>query len=95
MASGAKRPASSSSAPDLGASRGTCARRTDIEIMMIDRTNHHVFQPLLYQTRPRRWRRPISRVRCGMLRHHRNTTVIMGEVTGVDPVRHGHRRGDR
>jgi len=53
--------------------------------ILIDRTNHHVFQPLLYQVAtsvlaPSQMSSPIREV----LRRHKNTTVIMGEVTGVD-----------
>src|SRR2546423_8323408 len=56
-----------------------------VEVILIDRTNHHVFQPLLYQVAtsvlaPSQMSSPIREV----LRRHRNTTVIMGEVTGVD-----------
>jgi NADH dehydrogenase FAD-containing subunit len=55
------------------------------EVILIDRTNHHVFQPLLYQVAtsvlaPSQMTSPIREV----LRRHKNTTVIMGEVTGVD-----------
>src|SRR2546429_7418677 len=58
-----------------------------VEVILIDRTNHHVFQPLLYQVAtsvlaPSQMSSPIREV----LRRHRNTTVIMGEVTGVDKV---------
>ena len=55
---------------------------------VIDRTNHHVFQPLLYQVAtatlaptdiaaPIRW----------LLRAQKNTEVIMADVTEVDPDR--------
>jgi len=52
---------------------------------LIDRTNHHLFQPLLYQVAtsvlmPSQIATPIRNV----LRNQKNTTVIMGEVTGVD-----------
>jgi NADH:ubiquinone reductase (H+-translocating) len=54
-------------------------------VILIDRTNHHVFQPLLYQVAtsvlaPSQISSPIR----GILRKQKNTTVIMGEVTGVD-----------
>jgi NADH dehydrogenase FAD-containing subunit len=54
----------------------------------VDRTNHHLFQPLLYQVAisvltPGQIASPIR----GILRKQRNTTVIMGEVTGVDKDR--------
>src|SRR5438876_240406 len=53
--------------------------------LLIDRTNHHVFAPLLYQVAtsvlaPSQMSSPLREV----LRRHKNTTVIMGEVTGVD-----------
>jgi len=59
--------------------------KAPVEVIPIDRTNHHVFQPLLYQVAtsvlaPSQMSSPIREV----LRRHRNTTVIMGEVTGVD-----------
>jgi NADH dehydrogenase FAD-containing subunit len=59
--------------------------KTPAEIMLIDRTNHHLFQPLLYQVAtsvlaPSQIGFPIR----GILRKQKNTTVIEGEVTGVD-----------
>jgi NADH dehydrogenase len=59
-----------------------------VDILVIDRTNHHVFQPLLYQVAtaalaPSDIASPVR----AMLRHDRNTTVLMGEVTGIDPQR--------
>jgi NADH dehydrogenase len=55
------------------------------KIILIDRTNHHVFQPLLYQVAtsvlsPGQIGSPIR----GILRNQKNATVILGEVTGVD-----------
>src|SRR5881409_4088968 len=55
------------------------------EFVLIDRTNHHFFQPLLYQVAtsvlaPSQMSSPLREV----LRRHNNTTLIMGEVTGVD-----------
>jgi NADH dehydrogenase len=59
-----------------------------VDILVIDKTNHHVFQPLLYPTAtaalaPSDIASPV-RV---MLRYDRETTVIMGEVTDVDAMR--------
>ena len=56
--------------------------KAPVEVILIDRTNHHVFQPLLYQVAtsvlaPSQMSAPIREV----LRRHKNTTVIMGEVT--------------
>jgi NADH:ubiquinone reductase (H+-translocating) len=54
-------------------------------IILIDRTNHHLFQPLLYQVAtsvltPGQIGSPIR----GILRKQKNTTVLLGEVTGVN-----------
>lgn len=59
--------------------------RTPAQILLIDRANHHLFQPLLYQVAtsvltPSQIATPIRSV----LRNHKNTTVILGEVTGVN-----------
>jgi NADPH-dependent 2,4-dienoyl-CoA reductase/sulfur reductase-like enzyme len=63
--------------------RNTCAR-----IVLIDRANHHLFQPLLYQVAtselaPGQIGSPIR----GILRNQSNTTVILGEVSAVDKDR--------
>src|SRR6201998_1053736 len=60
-------------------------KNTQVEVILIDRANHHLFQPLLYQVAtsvltPGQIGFPIR----GILRNQKNTTVIMGEVTGVD-----------
>src|SRR5271170_3716552 len=57
-------------------------------ITLVDRTNHHLFQPLLYQVAtsvlaPGQIASPIR----GILRNQKNVTVILGEVTGVDKDR--------
>ena len=59
--------------------------KTPARVILIDRTNHHLFQPLLYQVAtaalmPGQIGTPIR----GILRNQRNAEVIMGEVTGVD-----------
>jgi NADH dehydrogenase FAD-containing subunit len=68
-----------------GLAAAKALRRTPAEIILIDRTNHHLFQPLLYQVAtsvltPSQIATPIRSI----LRNHKNTTVILGEVTGVD-----------
>jgi len=63
-------------------------RNVDADITLIDRTNYHLFQPLLYQvataalapsdiTAPIRW----------ILRRQKNTTVLLGEVCSIDTTR--------
>ena len=64
-------------------------RKTPVQVILIDRTNHHLFQPLLYQVAtsvlsPSQISSPIREI----LRNQKNTTVVMGEVTGVDKEQH-------
>src|ERR1700722_1906455 len=68
-----------------GLAAAKALRNVPAKIILIDRTNHHVFQPLLFQVAssalsPRQIGSPIR----GILRNQKNTTVILGEVTGVD-----------
>jgi NADH:ubiquinone reductase (H+-translocating) len=66
----------------------TCAqslKRAPVQITLIDRTNHHLFQPLLYQVAmaglsPADIAAPIRAI----LRKQKNVTVLLDEVTGVD-----------
>ena len=68
----------------LAAARGL--GHAHVAVTLIDRTNHFIFQPLLYQvataalapsdiTAPIRW----------VLRHQRNAEVLMAEVREIDP----------
>jgi NADH dehydrogenase len=64
-------------------------RRAQVELLVLDRTNYHLFQPLLYQVAtatlaPTDITAPIRH----LLRKQRNTTVLMAAVTGVDLARH-------
>ena len=63
-------------------------RRAPVQVTLIDRRQHHLFQPLLYQcatgilsegkiTAPLR----------NVLRKHRNVECVLAEVTGIDPGR--------
>ncbi|MHB8235308.1 MAG: NAD(P)/FAD-dependent oxidoreductase [Solirubrobacteraceae bacterium] len=60
-------------------------KRAPVEVVVVDRTNHHLFQPLLYQVATGVLSEgdiapPIREV----LRRHRNLRVILGEVTEID-----------
>jgi NADH:ubiquinone reductase (H+-translocating) len=71
-----------------GLAAAKALRNTPAEITLIDRANHHLFQPLLYQVAtavltPSQIATPIRSI----LRKQKNTTVILGEVTGVDKER--------
>ncbi|MBW1671315.1 MAG: NAD(P)/FAD-dependent oxidoreductase [Deltaproteobacteria bacterium] len=55
------------------------------EVLVIDKTNHHLFQPLLYQVAsaalaPSDIARPIREI----LHKQKNAVVIMGKVIGID-----------
>jgi len=55
------------------------------EITLIDRTNHNLFQPLLYQVATAALSpSDIATATRALLRRQRNVTVIMGDVTGID-----------
>jgi NADH:ubiquinone reductase (H+-translocating) len=60
-------------------------RNASVDVIVIDRQNHHCFQPLLYQVAtaalsPADMAWPIRRI----LRRQRNATVLMSEVRGID-----------
>src|SRR5688572_32528868 len=68
-----------------GLSAAKALRKADVQVTLLDRRNHHVFQPLLYQVAtatlspgdiaaPIRW----------ILRHARNIRVLLAEVTRID-----------
>jgi len=68
-----------------GLAAARALKNTPAEITLIDRTNHHLFQPLLYQVAtavltPSQIATPIRSI----LRNQKNVTVILGEVTGVN-----------
>src|SRR5512137_1923583 len=59
--------------------------RAPVQVTVIDRKNHHTFQPLLYQVAlavlsPAEIASPIRSV----LRRDRNMEVLLGEVSGFD-----------
>ncbi len=60
-------------------------RRTPVRITVLDRSNHHLFQPLLYQVataalNPSDIASPIRRI----LRYNRNTEVLLAEAESID-----------
>src|SRR6187399_3603469 len=60
-------------------------RKAPVEITLIDRSNHHLFQPLLYQVATAGLAAPsIAAPLRYILRKQRNVTVLMGEVTRLD-----------
>lgn len=68
-----------------GLAAARALRGAPVEIVLIDRRNHHLFQPLLYQVAtaglsPANIASPIR----GVLSGQRNVTVQLGEVIGID-----------
>src|SRR5260221_4197819 len=60
-------------------------RRSDADVILIDRRNHHIFQPLLYQAAtavlaPSEIAAPIRQ----LAEKQSNGDVMLGEVTGMD-----------
>src|SRR6185436_19988730 len=56
-----------------------------VSVTLVDRTNHHTFQPLLYQVAttvlsPGQIAAPLRHI----LRRARNVAVVLGETTGFD-----------
>jgi NADH:ubiquinone reductase (H+-translocating) len=71
----------------LRAARGL--RHAPAEVVLVDRVNHHLFQPLLYQVAtgllpPGDIAPPLRRI----LADQHNTRVLLGEATGIDPHAH-------
>jgi NADH dehydrogenase len=68
-----------------GLAAAKALKNAPAHVTLIDRSNHHLFQPLLYQVAtsvlaPGQIGSPIRNI----LRKQRNTTVVLGEVTGLD-----------
>jgi NADH:quinone reductase (non-electrogenic) len=68
-----------------GLAAAKALKNAPAQVILIDRTNHHLFQPLLYQVAtsvlaPGQIASPIR----GILRKQKNTVVLLGEVTGID-----------
>ena len=58
-----------------------------VRVTLIDRTNHHLFQPLLYQVATAGLSAPdIAAPLRHILRKQKNATVLLGEVTAIDPA---------
>jgi NADH:quinone reductase (non-electrogenic) len=68
-----------------GLNAAKALRRAPVQVTLVDRRNHHLFQPLLYQVataalNPSDIATPIRRV----LRRQENAEVILGEATAID-----------
>src|SRR5258705_9818054 len=68
-----------------GIAAARALKHSDADVILIDRRNHHIFQPLLYQVAtavlaPSDIAAPIRQLE----EEQKNVTVILAEVTGVD-----------
>jgi len=62
-------------------------RRAPVRVTLIDRTNHHLFQPLLYQvTTGILSEGQIAPPIRDVLRYHASLRVVLGEVDAIDPT---------
>ncbi len=71
-----------------GISAARALKRAPVRLTIVDRRNHHLFQPLLYQVataalNPSDIASPIRRI----VRRQRNAYVILGEATSIDTRR--------
>src|SRR4051794_13679347 len=71
----------------LNVTRGL--RGADVDVTLVDRTNHHLFQPLLYQVAagilPPGLIAPAVR---GVIKKQRNARALLADVTDIDLERH-------
>ena len=70
-----------------GLSAAKALKNAKLDVLLIDKTNHHLFQPLLYEVAtaalsPGEIATPLREI----LRHQSNTSVIMGEVVSIDKI---------
>jgi NADH:ubiquinone reductase (H+-translocating) len=70
--------------------------KAPVEITLVDRSNHHLFQPLLYQVATAGLAAPsIAAPLRHMLRRQENVTVLMGEVQRIEADARQVRLADR
>src|ERR1700748_3004584 len=70
-----------------GIAAARALKRTDVEITLIDRRNHHIFQPLLYQVAtavlsPAEIAAPIRQLEA----KQKNLSVLLAEVKAINPA---------
>jgi NADH:quinone reductase (non-electrogenic) len=62
-----------------------CLKNVPVAVILVDRRNFHLFQPLLYQVATG-WLSPanIAATLRAILKRHKNTHVLLAEATGID-----------
>src|SRR5215813_8475374 len=68
-----------------GIAAARALRHADVDLVLVDRRNHHIFQPLLYQVAtavlsPAEIAAPVRQLEV----KQRNLSVLLAEVTGID-----------
>src|SRR3954470_19892713 len=72
----------------LYAARGLRKAGDDVDVTLVDRRNHHLFQPLLYQVATGALSAgEIAQPLRSVLRKNRNLSVLLGEAVAIDPER--------
>ena len=62
-------------------------QRADVDITVVEKTNHHLFQPLLYQVATAGLAAPSIAAPVRLLfRHQPNVTTLLGEVVDIAPA---------
>src|SRR5262245_56468231 len=62
-------------------------RNAPVEITLVDRTNHHLFQPLLYQVATAGLSAPaIAAPVRHLFRKQHNVTTLLGDAQRIDPA---------
>ncbi|MFN9967537.1 MAG: NAD(P)/FAD-dependent oxidoreductase, partial [Lysobacteraceae bacterium] len=78
-----------------GLAAAKALKRAPADVTLVDRTNHHLFQPLLYQVATAGLAAPsIAAPIRHILRGQRNVTVLMGDVVDIDLAQRVVRLGD-
>jgi NADH dehydrogenase len=63
-------------------------RKAPVDVTVLDRTNHHLFTPLLYQVATAGLSAPsVAGPIRHILAHQRNVTVLLGEAKSIDPAK--------
>jgi NADH:ubiquinone reductase (H+-translocating) len=70
-----------------GIAAARALKRADVDITLVDRRNHHIFQPLLYQVAtavlaPSEIAAPIRQIEA----KQKNISVLLAEVKGINPA---------
>ena len=79
-----------------GLTAAKALKNAPVDVTLIDRRNHHLFQPLLYQVAtaglaPNQIATPIRAI----VRHQKNVNVELGTVEAIDTAQHQVVLGDR